>query len=175
MKHVLRLSALAILLALCAAVPAPGQTPTAVAKLDLNQFIGTWYVIERLPIHREKLCIGDEMVLYALGDKRNSFQMVTSCALKDDNSNFWDDKGKLDPAGSGALKLSCFLFLHCKYWVLATAPDYTWMVVGTPNHKSIWILSKTTTLAPDALSAAVAQASAAGFDPTKLVKIPQHN
>jgi apolipoprotein D and lipocalin family protein len=173
MKHVLRLSALAILFALWAAVPAPGQTPAAVAKLDLNQFIGTWYVIERLPIHREKLCLGDEMVLYALGDKHDTFQVVTSCALKGDNSNFWNEKGKLDPAGSGALKLRRFLILHSKYWVFANAPDYAWMVVGTPNHKSLWILSKATTLAPDALSAAAAQASTAGFDPAKLVKIPQ--
>ncbi len=174
MKDVLRLSALAILLALCAAVPAAAETPVAVPKLDLNQFIGTWYVMERLPIRREKLCLGDEMVLYALGDKRNTFQVVTSCALKNDNSTAWNDKGKLEPAGSGALKLSRLIFLHSKYWVLAAAPDYTWAVVGTPNHKSLWILSKATTLAPEALSAATAQASTAGFDSNKLVKIPQH-
>jgi Lipocalin-like domain len=56
--------------------------------------------------------------------------------------------------------------------VLAVDPDYTWALVGNPNHRSLWILAKTPTL-PDATLASIkSQATAAGYDVSKLITIP---
>jgi lipocalin len=48
-------------------------------------------------------------------------------------------------------------------------------MVGSPNHKSLWVLAKSVSLAPDVLDGIKAQAAAQGFDPAKLVLIPQKN
>jgi apolipoprotein D and lipocalin family protein len=177
-KQVLRTIASPIML-LAFLLPITGtahaQTVTAVPKLDAGKFIGTWYALARYPIKREKHCLSDDVVLYALGDKRDSFQVVTSCQIKDGNSDFWNDKGKLSKTGDGSLKLSRIWPFTTKYWILATGPAYEWALVGTPNHRSLWVLSKSTVVTPEALAAIEARAAAQGFNTAKLVRILQHN
>ena len=160
------------------AVPFSGvvraQTASAVPKLDLDRFVAPWYEVERSSIRREKACLSDEVVLYALGDKKNSFQRVTSCKIKGDNSQSWNATGKLDEHGSGRLRLRTIWPFSSGYQVVATGPEYEWMLVGTPNHRSVWILSKTPVLQPAMLADAQAKAAAEGFNTSKLVKIEQH-
>ena len=156
-------------------INAAAQTATPVPKLDLNQFMAPWYEIEHYPIKAQKHCVSDERMLYAFGDKRNTFQIVTSCLIKDGNSDSWNSRGKLDKGGSGAMKVNRIWPLTAKYWVLATGPAYVWALIGSPNHKSLWVLSKSKTLSPDVLAAIQAQASAQGFNSAKLVKTPQPN
>jgi apolipoprotein D and lipocalin family protein len=164
---------LALLLTL-ATPTAPAQSVKPIPKLDLNQYMGTWYEIARYPIRRERSCVSDEMVLYSLGDKRNSFQFVTSCQIKQDYSNAWNSTGKLDKLGNGSLRLSWIWPFTRKYCVLAVDPGYHWALVGTPNHKFLWLLSRTTTIAPDLLTQIEGQATAQGFNTARLIVIKQH-
>jgi apolipoprotein D and lipocalin family protein len=178
MKQALRatINGMLLLLFLFAATHvASAQTATPIPKLDLNQYMGTWYQIASYPTKTEKHCLSDAMTLYALGDKRDSFQVVTSCKIKDDNTDSWDSKGKMDKASDGKLQVSHFLIFSKKYWVLATGPAYEWSLVGSPNHKCLWVLSRTTTLQPEALAEIKAKAAAEGFDPSKLVIMLQHS
>ena len=154
---------------------ARAQAVSAVAKLDASKFIGSWYVLARYPIKRQKRCLSDDMVLYALGDKRDTFQVVTSCQVKDGNSDYWNDRGKLSKSGDGSLKLSRIWPLTTQYWVLATGPEYEWALIGTPNHRSLWVLSKTAVLKPEVLAEVVAKAASEGYNTAKLVKISQHD
>ncbi|HEX6323603.1 MAG TPA: lipocalin family protein, partial [Vicinamibacterales bacterium] len=49
------------------------------------------------------------------------------------------------------------------YWILGLAPDYAWAVVGSPDRKYLWILSRTAAMDRASLDAAVAGARAQGF------------
>jgi len=40
------------------------------------------------------------------------------------------------------LKSSFFWPLKAKYWIIGLADDYSWAVVGHPNRKYLWILSR---------------------------------
>jgi apolipoprotein D and lipocalin family protein len=163
-----------LLALLLAAVPrTSAQSATAVPKLDPGRLIGTYYEIARYPIRREKQCFAKGMVLYALGDKANSLQIVTACQIKQDVTNYWNSKGRFSSSVDGKIRLSAFWPFTTKYWVLAIAPDYSWALVGNPNHKSLWILSHTPTLPPGVLTAIQSQASAQGFNTARLVKITQ--
>jgi apolipoprotein D and lipocalin family protein len=177
-KYILRITMagiMSIALFLPISHPASAQAVTAVPKLDLTQYIGTWYEMARYPIKREKECTGDEMMLYALGDKPNSFQLVTSCSIKDDNSDSWNAKGKQNKAGDGQLNAGSIWPFTTKYWVLATGPAYEWALVGSPDRKSLWVLSRTGTIKPETLAEIEAKAASQGFDTSKLVKISHHN
>ena len=171
----MRFESIAILFALLLASshPAPAQTVTAVPKLDLNRVMLPWYEIAGYPVKAQKHCLSDIMVLFALGDKPNTLQVVTSCKIKGDNSDYWNATGKMGPAGDGTLRLRHLLILHTNYWVLALGADYEWALIGSPNHKSLWVLSKAAELSPDLLATIEAKAAAQGFDPTKLVKVSQ--
>jgi apolipoprotein D and lipocalin family protein len=169
------LAAATLLAALAIPHPASAQAVSAIPKLDLTKFIASWYEVAGFPVKAQKHCLSNLLVLYALGDKQNSFQLVTSCQIKDANPDYWNASGKLDPTGSGRLTLRRLLIFHTGYWVIATGPSYEWALVGNPNRKSLWILSKTATLAPAVLAQVESTASAAGYNTAKLVQLPQHN
>ncbi len=149
------------------------QTVAAVPKLDLNGLMGTWYEIARLPNKAERHCVRNVQVLYALGDKKNTFQLGTSCLLKDGTPDSYDGTGKMDKAGDGKLKLGWLPLFTSPYWVLATGPSFEWALIGSPKHKSLWILSRTAGLDPAVLAGIKATATAQGFDLGKLIVPPQ--
>jgi apolipoprotein D and lipocalin family protein len=176
MNRPLRIAAtsLFVLSALIAAVPsAAAQAASAVARLDPNQLLGTYYEIARYPIRREKQCVGNELVLYALSDKKRSIEIVTTCQVKNDNSIGWNSTGKFSKAGDGKIKLGWVWPFTTNYWILDLAPDASWALVGNPNHKSLWILSRTPTLSPEIVTQLQSIAAAQGFNPAKLIQIKQ--
>ena len=150
---------------------AVAQTVTAVPKVDPDRFLGAWYEIARFPNKVEKPCVSDGMVLYAQGDKPRHFQMVTSCLIKGASPNAWDANGIIDKAGDGQVKISYIWPFSSKYWVLAIGPAYEWTLMGSPNHKTLWVLSRTASMAPEVLAEIKARAAAQGFDMGKLVTI----
>lgn len=42
--------------------------------------------------------------------------------------------------------LSFLPFTWGDYWVIDLAPDYSWVLVGAPSRKYLWILARTPTL-----------------------------
>ncbi len=151
-----------------------GQTVSAVPKLDEPRILRTWYEVARFPNKRQKKCIGDAVELIAPGEKKNELQLVDSCATKvgyPDVRNY--TARPQDKSGDGKFKVTTHWPFTRKYWVLALGPDYEWALVGSPNHKDLWIFSKTRTLSPDVLAQIKAKASAEGFDAEKLVMTPQ--
>lgn len=157
-----------------AGTPLRAQTVTPVPKLNLAGFTQPWYEIERLPNRREKGCVGDNLILYGLNDKKNTFQYALSCLIKNNNWNYWDQSGKLGPQGGGRLSIVHLWIFHFKYWVIAADPDMRWMLVGTPNHKTLWLLSRTPTVSGQTLATMEEQARTQGFQTAKLLKVPQH-
>ena len=151
---------------------AHGQGVTAVSTFDLNRYMGVWFQVARLPVKAQKRCVSDDMVLYALGDKSNSFQVGISCQQKNGAPDTWDMAGKMDKKTmDGRLKLSHLVLFSTKYWVLATGPNYEWALVGSPNHKTLWVLSRTVSLDPQIVTQIEAKASAEGFNTAKLKTI----
>ncbi|WP_187290175.1 lipocalin family protein [Terriglobus saanensis] len=156
------------LLALPSAIQS--QTVTPVPKLDLYKFTGTWYEIARYPNKRQKHCTSDATILIAKGDKTDHIQIVSSCETKTPYADVKNGTGKAqDKSGDGKLKVSYMWPFTSKYWVLGYGENYSWLLIGSPNHKNLWILSKTPSLKPELLSEIQARATAEGFSLAKLV------
>jgi apolipoprotein D and lipocalin family protein len=173
-KQLLRTLACCALCGLMAGTPrASAQGVTPVPQLDLTRFTGSYFEIARLPIKSEKKCVSGGTILYALGDKKNSFMSGTFCKIKNGSENDTNAVGKVDKRGGGRLDVRRLVFFHTKYWVLAAAPDYSWVLVGYPNHKGLWILSRKRTLQADVLQQMEATAASEGFKTARLVMIPQ--
>jgi apolipoprotein D and lipocalin family protein len=167
---------LGLVAALMLAGMAAGQSVSAVPKLDMNKLMGSWYEVARLPDKLEKHCVSEGMVLYALGDKPNRFQMVTSCAMKDGIPNAWNASGKAaNKRGDGQMKVTYVWPFSAKYWVLATGPEFEWVLVGSPNHKALWVLSRTAAMKPEVLAEIQGKAAAEGFNMAKLMMVSQRH
>jgi apolipoprotein D and lipocalin family protein len=55
------------------------------------------------------------------------------------------------------------------YWVVGLADDYSWAVVGSPDRKYLWVLSRTPNLARDAEAKAWQAIRDNGFDVGRLM------
>ena len=115
------------------------QSVTPVPNLDLNRLRGTWYEIAKYPYKPTKQCLNNSFELIALGSADRSVQLVDSCVTK----RIYSDPTHLSATqaknGSGELKIRHWLLLHRTRDVIAIAPDDSWFVVGTTNHKDLWI------------------------------------
>ncbi|WP_311031019.1 lipocalin family protein [Mesorhizobium koreense] len=126
---------------------------TALPRLDLDKYLGRWYEICRLPIGWEDETATDITATYALNEDRN---------IRVDNRCFDEDGkpsraiGEAVPVDDAKSRLKVtFLpeyvrwipFTKGDYWVLKIDPPYRTALVGTPDRKYLWILSRQPQLA----------------------------
>ncbi len=167
---------LGLLLAMPAAAAAQAKPKvTAVSQLDLKHLTGTWYEVARLPYKFEKRCAAQATVLFAEGDKPRMFQMGTFCLGTNGTAQENDTDGKADKQGDGRLKLGTLPLFTKKYWVLASSPDYSWVLLGSPNHKLLSVLSRTPQMEPATLTDVERRATAQGFKTDALVSLPKRS
>ena len=162
--------------ALALAVSASAQEAKPLPKLDDMQWRGAYYQIARLPNKREKNCVANSVEMIARADKLYQISMVDSC--KSGKSSYADvrntkAKRQDKKVQDGRFKITTFWPLSRKYWVLATAPDYSWFLAGTPNHKQLWIYARAATMDDATLAQIKALATANGYNLAKIVSQPQ--
>jgi apolipoprotein D and lipocalin family protein len=149
------------------------QAVQPVAKLDFNSVTGTWFEMARLPDKAEKHCQGDAMRIFALADKKGRFQLVDSCERTDGTKDVRNEDGRLSKAGDGRRRVIHLWPFSDKQWVLAVGPQQEWMLMGNPNRKELWVLSKTETMTPEVLAQVKGIAAGMGFEVGKMVRVEQ--
>jgi len=75
----------------------------------------------------------------------------------------------VDSASSARLKVSFFWPFRGDYWIIDLGPEYEYVVVGTPNRKYLWILSRTPEMEPEILTQIIQRVEKQGFIGAKLV------
>ena len=170
---------LAMLMMASVQTPAAGPVQT-VAAVDLDRYVGDWYEIARFPAWFQNKCESDVRASYA---KRpdGRIDVLNRCRQADgsvneargvarvvDTKTFAKLKVRFAPA-----VLSFLPFVWGDYWIIGLADDYSWVVVGSPDRKYLWILARTPALGPEPLELAHAAARANGFDLARLVLTKQ--
>ena len=149
---------------------AMGQAASPLPSVDLNRFAGGWYEIARFPTKREKGCIANVVDLVALADKQDHLTLVNSCKAKNDYTDVRNANIKAEKNSGGAkLKVTYIWPFSDKEWILALGPDYEWVLMGSPNHKALRVLSRTRDLSPDVLTMIRQKASSEGYAADKLL------
>lgn len=143
---------------------------TSVGSLDLDRYIGLWYEIGRLPLRWEQAEASDITANYTLeGD--GAVRVDNRCIDKDGKAS--QAIGRATPVNGqpGRLQVS-FLperlrwipFTKGDYWVLKIDDDYTVALVGTPDHKNLWLLAREPRIDPATEESYLAEATRQGFD-----------
>lgn len=171
MKTLPRLLATVLLLNL--PLFALAQAPVvSVPSVDLARYSGKWFEIASFPMFFQRNCVADTTAEYAPAD-HGKITVHNRCRT---NSGFDEATGKatvVEGSGNSRLKVSFFWPFKGDYWVLGLDPQYRWAVVGNPNRKYLWVLSRTPQLPPALLEAALASARVQGFDLAQLRYTPQ--
>lgn len=152
--------------------PAP-QPLATMPQVDLARYAGTWHEIARLPAPFEGACTGQPTATYRPTDA--GLEVINGCP----NDRGWQEArgvARVVP-DSGNAKLEVSLWpawlrtlplAWAKYWILYVDPGYQVALVGHPNRRFLWVLSRTPTLAPAQLQALVDFAAQRGFPVDRL-------
>lgn len=159
----------------CAGKESRKPIPT-VASVDLARYAGTWYEIARLPMWFQRHCI-DSKATYTIRQD-GKIGVHNECLA---------DSGKVDQADGVATvvdpKTNARLAVtfdnwfarlvgpppHGNYWILDLDPDYQVAMVGTPNRRYLWILSRTPYLDTSVYQRMIAKAQNLGFPISDLI------
>lgn len=158
-----------------------GPVPVPVPELDLRRFAGTWYVIATIPDRFHEACAAAATITYTLQPDRR-LRVQNRCRASDDSIHL--DEGTVRIRQPGTLTsrlevrytpdwLGWLPLAWSEVWVIALADDYGHVLTATPDGKRLWILSRSPVLAGEAYERIREEARAQGFDPERLVEIPQ--
>jgi apolipoprotein D and lipocalin family protein len=172
--HPLKRSLLPILLLITMPASLPAQALRTVPLVDLEKYAGTWYEIASFPQRFTKGCQGTTAT-YTTTDK--GYVTVENRCRRDSlagKASFIKGKAFVVPnSGNAKLKVQFFWPLKGKYWIIDLADDYSYAVVGHPDRKYLWILSRTPTMPDVVYSGILDRVKANGYDLGKLKRTPQ--
>ena len=162
MRDLKTLAAVAPLaVALIAAAPEPKK------PIELQKYTGQWYEVARLHNQFEQDC-ANAQVNYT-PDPDGGFKVIDTCVRTNNRAKIYHPSMKVtDPGTNAKFRLTFFPFVWKDYWVLDYAPDNSWVVLGEPTGKYLWLFSRSPNLKAhkDAL---VSDAKALGYDTGKLI------
>jgi apolipoprotein D and lipocalin family protein len=145
-----------------------------VAQVDLERYLGRWYEIARFENSFETDCVG---VTATYGRKPDGTISVTNrCLLKTLNGeeNIAEGSARVvDTQTNAKLAVTFFWPFEGDYWVIGLADDYSWVLVGEPAGRYLWILARTPQISPELKAELVGKLDALGYNTKALYWTPQ--
>lgn len=181
MNTALLLSFFVLLTAVGNAQEKSTQPLEVVPSVDLNRYTGTWYEVARLPFRFQTQCVGDVTATYTLLDD-GTIKVVNRCRNQNGEMDEAVGRAKLASKDGPNTKLkvrfapaflSIFPFVWGDYWIIDLAADYSYAVVGEPERRYMWILSRTPVMDETTFQGIVDRAKQKGYDLTSLIRTQQ--
>ncbi|MDW5417000.1 lipocalin family protein [Iodobacter sp. CM08] len=143
-------------------------TANSVSSLDVERYLGRWYEIASFPMYFQRMCVADTTADYSK-QAEDKITVVNRCRKQDGSFAEADGHASIVPhSGNAKLKVSFFWPFSADYWVFGLGDEYQWALVGNPNHKYLWLLSRSQTISSQDLNDALDIAKEQGFDISKL-------
>ena len=167
---------LLILTLACAAARAQDALPNQpVPALDIQRYAGEWHEIAHLPMFFQRKCVANITATYT--PRADGTVGVRNACDNQDGERMVSEGTARPVAGKpGQLEvrfapdwLAWAPVVWADYWVLEVDPAYRWAVVGGPDRKYLWVLSRTPTMASAEFDGIRERAAARGYPVGKLV------
>ena len=149
---------------------AADAAPRTVADLDLSRYVGLWYETARIPNRFQSQCDRNATAEYVLRDD-GLIDVTNRCLAADGEMDSAMGVARVvDTRTNARLEVSFVDFWGWRpfwgdYWVLGLAGDYGWAVIGTPDRRYGWVLSRTPVMGALAQEEVHAILRRNGYDP----------
>ena len=145
-----------------------------VAHVDVDRFMGDWYVIASIPTFLERDAY-DAVESYA---RRPDGRIQTTFTYRrggfDGKLRTMHPIGTVRDEGDGAIWGMQFIWpIKAEYVIAYLDADYRTTIVARSKRDYVWIMARTSTLSDDEYGALVERVRALGYDTAKLRKVPQ--
>ena len=145
-----------------------------VDSVDLDRYLGRWYEIASYPAWFQKNCTA-VTADYSLRED-GKIKVVNSCRKSTLDGKPKQSTGRakvVEGSNNAKLKVSFFGPFWGDYWIIDLDPDYQWAVVGVPNRKYLWILSRTPQMDETVYDGIISRLQEKRYDPAHLNRTPQ--
>jgi len=160
-----------IILGGCAA---KGPEMKTVDYVDIDRFMGAWYVIANIPTFLEKEAY-NAVETYSLNDDGT---IATKFTFRkggfDGKAKEYNPKGFIMDKESNALWGMRFVWpIKADYRIVYLDDDYTQTIVGRQDRDYVWIMARTPTISKPDYDRLVSLVESLGYDAAKLHRVPQ--
>jgi apolipoprotein D and lipocalin family protein len=165
-----------LILAGCATSATDPLAPKTVNTVNLKRYQGTWYELARLPMYFQRDCAQSEAhyTLKTDGD----IAILNRCLTAD--WQWQEATGTATPQVPGRADKLWVVFDNWfsrllpgvakgQYWVLYVSDDYKTAIVGDPNRRYLWLLSRTPEINGVKREDLLSRARQQGYDTTRLI------
>lgn len=145
-----------------------------VPYVDLDRFMGDWYVIANIPTFIEKHATNaiESYKLNESGDIETTFTFYKKSP--EGEKKVYTPKGFIFNSKTNAEWRMQFLWpLKMPFLIIDLADDYSYTVIGVPSRKYVWIMSRDTTLDETLYKKIMQNLSDIGYDISRIKKVPQ--
>lgn len=145
-----------------------------VSHVEIDRYLGKWYEIARLPNSFEKglICCTAE---YSMRDD-GKIKVLNSGHPEKNPDKVETATGKAwlpDENITSQLKVQFFWPFRGDYYIFHLDDDYQYVLVGAPNRKYLWLLSRTPIIDDILYDELMEVAKSNGFDVSSIYKTPQ--
>ena len=145
-----------------------------VDQVDLERFMGDWYVIANIPTFLEKEAY-NAVETYSLNEDGT---IATTFTFRkggfDGKEKEYNPKGFITDTESNALWGMRFVWpIKADYRIVYLDDDYTQTVIGRQSRDYVWIMARTPTISDADYEKLVTFVESLGYDIAKLNRVPQ--
>ena len=142
--------------------------------VDIDRFMGSWYVIANIPTFLEKEAY-NAVETYSLNDDGT---IATNFTFRkgdfDGKAKEYNPKGFILDKESNALWGMRFVWpIKADYRIVYLDDDYTQTIVGRQDRDFVWIMARTPTISKPDYDRLVSLVESLGYDAAKLHRVPQ--
>ena len=153
------------------------QTPqpiTTVASVDLERFMGDWYVIASIPTSFEKDAYNalENYRLEADGTVATTF--TYNKGAFDGPLKTYTSRGFIrDDSGNAVWGMQFIWPFKAEYRIIYLTPDYTQTVIGRSKRDYVWVMARTPTIPAKDYERILTLLTDVGYDLQRLQRVPQ--
>jgi apolipoprotein D and lipocalin family protein len=151
-----------------------GPEMKTVDYVDLERFMGDWYVIANIPTFLEKGA-HNAVETYALNDDGT---IATTFVFRDGSfdgeEKTYTPKGFIREDGSNALWGMRFIWpIKADYRIVYLDDDYTHTVIARQKRDFVWIMARTPEISDEDYEKLIEFVASIGYDVSKIERVPQ--
>lgn len=163
------------LLALVGCSHMPKHPPLrTVDHVDLNRFMGDWYVIGTIPWFVEKNNVGTMDIYNLRPDGKIDIRYAFHKKSLDAPRQEMKATASVINSKTNAEWAVQFLWpFKAPFLIIDLTPDYKTTTIGYPDRSLIWIMSREPVMSENDYTAALEKARSQGYDIARIVKVPQ--
>ncbi len=164
----------------CATKPPPQNELQTPSHVDLQQYLGIWYEIASIPQRFQKQCVANTQAAYSQSND-GSIAILNSCERADGSRSQAKGRAQVVDAQSQAKLKVTFVrwfgfwipLFGGAYWIIDLEPNYQYTVVGHPERRYGWILSRSPELSNGNFKKVAEHLKAQGYDLCDFNMTPQ--